>query len=532
MNSNVTIMDRNGNQMSVQGVSYITLEGNGVKHEYLFYTLNEIINGDLSKVYVAKVNEPEMNISDDEWENVKRAMLAITHQEDLIGLTYNKLTDDQGNGKVFNVEVPRKIALKMDKLLGLQDEYKLALSNPNSDADIPAVAEKSTSIENNLSEEARPEVNIVNTSSPSLNTVAQAVTVTQVEPQVKNLSNVQVSSVDSVPTSNVEVQNIIQATPADIQTNKNESTTEEQTMQKPQVVNNAPKVTVTRVETPSEETEIETPLMPNIVPMQIPSALEDGPAIVNNSKIINENTVDEIDKNEISNKSNEIDSVIFDQIINELNQIKNQNLEIKESIRKLTDNVANINTSLAGNEFKEIDDGMINTNNKNTTEEVPAISLTPNGQVIVPTLNDERTSAMQAVNVLSTDITSQSYVEQPAPQSVMVNQALNEGNGLVKTVPTLPSVEILNDRTVLEPNSINQTVNKPISPVINEQPQQVIPNVPVMSGNNNEAQIVVPNFDPNADLPPVVMPEGVSSNKTTSIINGGIVDPLNDINAQ
>ena len=155
MNNKITVIDRNGNQIVAQAVSYITLAGESVNNEYLFYTLNEVVNGDLSKIYVAKVNADDLTISDPEWENVKRAMLAIVHQEEVIGLSYNTIVDEQGNGKSFNIDAPRKIALKMDKLIGLQDEYKLALSNPENTSDQPAVG-NTQFFDPNLTKEVEP----------------------------------------------------------------------------------------------------------------------------------------------------------------------------------------------------------------------------------------------------------------------------------------------------------------------------------------------------------------------------------------
>ncbi len=139
MNNKVYIVDRNGNQIIAEGISYITLKGDGFSNDYLFYTLNELVNGDLNKIYVAKVSEVDKNITDEEWDNVKRVMLAITHGETVEGMSYNSIFDEKGEGKSFNVDIPRKIAIKLDKLTGLRDNYKLAITNPNRNANVAAV---------------------------------------------------------------------------------------------------------------------------------------------------------------------------------------------------------------------------------------------------------------------------------------------------------------------------------------------------------------------------------------------------------
>ena len=40
MNNKVYIVDRNGNQIIAEGISYITLKGDGFSNDYLLYTLN------------------------------------------------------------------------------------------------------------------------------------------------------------------------------------------------------------------------------------------------------------------------------------------------------------------------------------------------------------------------------------------------------------------------------------------------------------------------------------------------------------
>ena len=59
MNNKIYIVDRNGNQIIAEGISLINLKGDSYSNDYLFYTLNEVVNGGLNKIYVAKVNEDD-----------------------------------------------------------------------------------------------------------------------------------------------------------------------------------------------------------------------------------------------------------------------------------------------------------------------------------------------------------------------------------------------------------------------------------------------------------------------------------------
>lgn len=588
MNNKITVIDRNGNQIVAQAVSYITLAGESVNNEYLFYTLNEVVNGDLSKIYVAKVNADDLTISDPEWENVKRAMLAIVHQEEVVGLSYNTIVDEQGNGKSFNIDAPRKIALKMDKLIGLQDEYKLALSNPENTSDQPAVG-NTQFFDPNLTKEVEPpkaeevpnafdgSMNATTVQNVGLPTgpvapvpnpvpaveqpaipvvqeVIAPVTVEQVPPVVETpaapVVEQPVVSQPTVTVTEVPTTNTVNVIPAQEQSD-------------------APVVT------PNPAADI-TPVMQNIVPASIPSAI-DGPAVNNQAtpvNDVNENANDyAIPVNKVHYEENEdMDSVIFDQIIQELNQIKSQNSEIRESIRRLTDNVANINTTLSTVDMNNQQgnyNGMINTNMANTTEEVSAISINPEGQVIIPSINEVTQNASQAANVLTNNVLEQPVVSAPEiiEQPVLTGPVIEQPTIPVVPEPVQPQIIEQPVQPVIEqpiappvveqpviqtpvvepaPQVIDQTVNsvptiatvetiQPAQPApavieqptVNQEPQ-IIPDVPVMGVNVPEPVIVVPEYDPNAGLPPVVMPMGVSAETNAPAVDGSIVNPLAD----
>ena len=558
MNTKISIIDSNGNQIIADGVSYIVLSGEEYRHEYLFYTLNEIVNGDLTKIYVAKVNEDNNNIDDFEWDNVKKAMLAIVHQEEIVGLSYEKMVDETGASKTFKVDFPRKIALKMDKLVGLKDEYRLALSNPDSASNAPAVGgtqffdkteEKSNApevvtVQNAFDGSIAPQG--VVPSAPVQPTVAPAPAVapqvTQAPAAPAPVEQVVTPVVETpavAPTPVVEVpQAPVAPAPVEVQTTQNNEVVKQD-------------VTVTVAPTPSV-----APEMKNITPFPIPNVLDGLPQVKSHT---NDDSF-AIPTRQVSEE--DIDTVIFDQIIEELNQIKSQNAQIQESINRLTNDVNNISNKEVVETSTPIqnNDNMINTNMSNTSEDVSAVEFSENGSIVVPDYNQIQTSANQAVKTLTTNVltdpiepvnnqiieqpTSTEFIEplvtpvEPVGNTIISGPATNE---IINTAPpsvidtSVPTPEVVSPvspvpEVVTAPPVAPAPVEQVVTPapvettpqIINTAPAapQIIPDVPVYGVNVPEPTIVVPTFDPNAGLPPVVMPEGVSAGNDVSVLPG------------
>ena len=555
MNTKISIIDSNGNQIIADGVSYIVLSGEEYRHEYLFYTLNEIVNGDLTKIYVAKVNEENNNIDDFEWDNVKKAMLAIVHQEDIVGLSYEKMVDETGASKTFKVDFPRKIALKMDKLVGLKDEYKLALSNPDNTSDAPAVSgtqffdktdEKKNepqvvTVQNAFDGSMAPEAVAPSAPAPVPATIqtptAAPVVSTPVAPAPVETPAVVSTPVAQTPAPAVPEVVIPSVAPA------------------PAVNNDVAKQEVTVTVTPTASV---APEMKNITPSPIPNVLDGLPQVKSHS---NDDSF-AIPTSQVSEE--DIDTVIFDQIIEELNQIKSQNAQIQESINRLTNDVNNIsNKDVVGTPTQvQNNDSMINTNTSNTSEDVSAVEFSENGSIVVPDYNQIQSSANQAVKTLTTNVLTepsepvndQVIIQQTAPTELLepsvttiepVGNTIISGpatNEIINTAPpsiidtSVPQAVVQTPApavapTYVEPQVVTPVVETvPVTPapvemapqVINTAPAQpqIIPDVPVYGVNVPEPTIVVPEFDPNAGLPPVVMPEGVSAGNDVSVLPG------------
>jgi len=567
VNNKIYIVDRNGNQVIVEGISYIELKGDGFANEYLFYTLNEIVNGDLNKIYVAKVNNDNLTIDDAEWEYIKATMRAITHQEQVEGLTYLNMFDEKGEGKVFKTEIPRKLALKLDNLTGIRDTYKIAISNPGNKSDTAAVGGRF--IDPELLVDKGNEKSIDNTNTPSAFDGSIKPSVPEAIPQVQEVAPVapvmetpaapvqEPAPVASAPTQApaAPVQGVQPAVdaPAVAPVQPVVATPQVQTVQAPVV--ELPTVPVQTEKTKEETNPFEE--IKAIAPTPIPEVLkEDSFAIpVSTPPVQTTSGTSAIEDNDI-----------FNEIIKELSEIKNQNKEIQESIRKLQNNIANINTNLSQQEITNSQgsyDGMINTNMANTTEDVAAIDITSNGAVVIPSFEQAQQTAQQTASVISTNVLQ--------PSNNAIDTSINT---TINTVPTSDVIEQPTQAVITQPVDLpSPVIEQPVSPApvsvpvpeappvpvvetpvapaqelapvapaqpvapapvqkaqpaVIEQPTavtevpelpQIIPDVPMASDTPN---IIMPNGDPLADLPPVQMPMGVSAGDDSSAVGSTI----------
>lgn len=572
MNNKIYIVDRNGNQIIAEGISLINLKGDSYSNDYLFYTLNEVVNGGLNKIYVAKVNVDDKTISEDEWHNIKEIMLAITHQETVDGLSYGNIFDEKGEGKTFNIDVPRKIALKLDKLTALRDAYKLATTNPDSNSNTAAVGNVASNV---------PTVEIVDNNAQVVQETkvepVQVVEAPVVEPAPVAPVDIQPVTVETVPASQAiketpqdvvtiptpevpKLDVVAEPVPTDAQPIKVEAqVTETQpvALADPQRVSEEP--AVGPVSQQPLQQEISEPIK-SIVPTPIPEVLYE-----------NKNSDDyaiPVSQPQVTTQETDTDDEVFNEIIKELKDIRSQNEEIKESIRKLTNNIANINTNLSGQEIKQAQgnyDGMINTNMANTTEDVSAIDITSNGTVVIPSFEEAQKSAIQSANVLSNNIIEPSTVidtqvaqttltdpvnqmiEQPVQNiiqpvetpSVETPQAIEQPVNIAPPIVNIPEPIVTDPIPNVQPQVGTQIVPPVETPVlqpspvavapqaqvvetqVNEVPElpQIIPDVPMASDQPN---MIIPEFDPNAGLPPVQMPTGVAAGEDSSAVGSTI----------
>ena len=119
--ANITIIDKNNNRIIAEGLTFF--ERLSTHEKYLFYTLNEQVDPDLVKMYVANVVDKidAYNvIEQNEWKELVATMMKITHHEDTSDeITYLRM--DQNEYMIGSAQ-PKKIAIKYDKKQAFIDD--------------------------------------------------------------------------------------------------------------------------------------------------------------------------------------------------------------------------------------------------------------------------------------------------------------------------------------------------------------------------------------------------------------------------
>ncbi len=137
MNNNITVIDKNGNSIVAEGISCIQFVSSGKK--YVLYTLNEIVDNNLTKMYVGELgtNVGELDkITDEEWLHIKTTLNGISHGEINPDIKYIDL-----NSIPLNIGIPKKLAVKADLIQTLNDKYNMETLNDAQDTapDTPAI---------------------------------------------------------------------------------------------------------------------------------------------------------------------------------------------------------------------------------------------------------------------------------------------------------------------------------------------------------------------------------------------------------
>lgn len=107
MNDSIQILNKNGDMMAVEGIAHVMISGTSKK--YLFYTLNEKVDNDLTKIYIAEASEEQGGanpIEDAEWEDIRKKMVKISHKEELDDVSYLPFGDSP-----MNVGEAKKLAV-------------------------------------------------------------------------------------------------------------------------------------------------------------------------------------------------------------------------------------------------------------------------------------------------------------------------------------------------------------------------------------------------------------------------------------
>ena len=147
MIENVTIVDKNGNGILAEGLMFIHIKSTDIK--YVFYTLNEIANGNRVKIYIAETADEvgkASPIDEDEWEFLKKTIISVAHKEEMPDIEHIKMT-----GVTFNISEPKKLAIEMQVKEALK-EAQFARARSNENAQEEALFVDSSMLENKSEE--------------------------------------------------------------------------------------------------------------------------------------------------------------------------------------------------------------------------------------------------------------------------------------------------------------------------------------------------------------------------------------------
>ena len=107
MNESVQVINKNGDTIYAEGIAYMNIKSTGKK--YLFYTLNEKVDNDLTKIYIAELGSAVGQagaINQMEWEDLRNKMLSISRKQPVEDIEYMSMT-----GIPFYVGDPKKMAV-------------------------------------------------------------------------------------------------------------------------------------------------------------------------------------------------------------------------------------------------------------------------------------------------------------------------------------------------------------------------------------------------------------------------------------
>lgn len=457
MDNNVKIILGDGNVLDAVGISYIHIDASN--KDYIFYSLNELANGNMDKIYIAEASQNGTTpgpISDEEWDNIKKIMLNISHNEAVAGISYKPLI-----GLNFNVGEAKKLAIKGDKKQAFIDAQNKAVA-PTVSVDEPAfVSEQAANGNPFFASDVNAEGKQV---------IAQPETVVPsafaMNPPVEQ--EIPVESLDN-ETSQPIVQTIIQ----------------------PAVAPQTEQVITPVIEQPAiEQPVIEQPAVDQL----IQNVLEDAPAITPPQLI--ENSMNDVLDVAPSTVVSEPTTTETRNTINNIDELKQAIVDVQNAINKMNEYIASV-------------ENKSNTVVVSTTQ-VQTIS-TGQGPVATESMNIAEQPEIKTDNLGEESILSDTqpgFVGTPVMQEneMLINTGI-ETNEILNTsvINTLnEDVSVSVTPTVIEP-TVDSTV------AINEEPAIVIDNqaqdTPTI--NLNAAHVVsTPNsaIDINSSTVEVAIP--------------------------
>ncbi|MCH5167678.1 MAG: hypothetical protein J1F35_07315 [Erysipelotrichales bacterium] len=241
MNENIQVTNKAGETIVVEGISFIELTEANKK--YVFYTLNEKVDNDLTKIYIAEVSDSDEesgSISDAEWDDLRKKMVRISHKEELTDVKYLSMTD-----QTFKIGDPRKLAVSAVNMQAFKD-YQITHTISVNQTDTPV--------------EGTPTFFAQELAPATVETAPSDESIFTNPPQPVENVDTEPESVDSVPTE----QPVIDAQPV----------VEPQLDAQSQVIENTNENVVTQSEFPATE-----PVVQESVPVQEIAPVQEQPVI-------------------------------------------------------------------------------------------------------------------------------------------------------------------------------------------------------------------------------------------------------------
>lgn len=475
MIENVTIVDKNGNGILAEGLMHIRVNNNSAavpnsnienkpNTEYVFYTLNEMVDADQTKIYIAETAEQVGKagpIEDEEWKYLRNTMIAIAQNKDVPNIEYLKLT-----GTTFNISDPRKLAVKLN--------IKQALKNAQQSHNVTEV--QNTTVGGN-----------------SVGTFFDQSVMSVPEPVEQTISETQVNIFNNPPqpiiTEPIENNSVVEAAP---------------------IVTPVTEVNATTVAPLSVETQlIDTSVgeIPSIVETPTNLINNDSPGITTNQiKLAEEPAIGKPVTEVANNVLIEEPQLLPPSETEEVKQARFENTSSKLEIndgRKVSreDAIAAMVTlieffDMSPNIADQIKNGIVN----NKTEKSNII--------------DEKISAVPVVDAPKVEVPPVTEVHSQIENAKEV--APNVTINVVEQVPSAPTAQIATESPIVENTNVGSMATplieeSPIMGIINSANNMAAPlvDVPITAKNELEApQVaeVVPVVETVSAVPEMVQP--------------------------
>ncbi len=161
MNDNIQILNKNGDMMSVEAIAHIQIVGENKK--YLIYTLNEKVDNDLTKIYIAETIEKDAtggsvnSINENDWAALREKLVRISHKEEIADVSYLQFGDT-----TFNVGEAKKLAVTSVAKQAFKDAQATHTISTNQ-TETPVISETSSFFEmptETVQENGQPNQNI------------------------------------------------------------------------------------------------------------------------------------------------------------------------------------------------------------------------------------------------------------------------------------------------------------------------------------------------------------------------------------